>query len=389
MSLINQMLKDLENRSRPNRTPETSMSGLFSNEASQLLQEKNHYVSYIIVFISILTIFLILSHKNIFLKKSHAISPSVISRSVSEDAINIPAVSHADDTATSNIPISSTMLTGVTLQIQQNTTSLRLLLNQATLYSVAFDADQNKLHITLDHTTLISDLPAIDYMKSAVKDIQISNDAADNLRIDLTLNQDAQLNYLDMINPIGKSPELQLDISSKKPAETIVDQKTDTASTQNSFIKKPIEKFEIEQHYKNALYFSDLGQTEKASQMLSYLLGAYPDFHPARVTLVTLLLQNEHLNRARQVLHAGLDQVPDYPPFIELQAQMLMREGKFHRALDLMQRIPAPQIEIYPDYYAFMAALYQRLGQGSLAAKLYEQLLARNPNKAVWWMGLG
>ncbi len=36
-----------------------------------------------------------------------------------------------------------------------------------------------------------------------------------------------------------------------------------------------------------------------------------------------------------------------------------------------------------------MAALYQRQNQPVIAARLYQQLLASEPHRATWWLGLG
>jgi len=65
-----------------------------------------------------------------------------------------------------------------------------------------------------------------------------------------------------------------------------------------------------------------------------------------------------------------------------------VNEGRINQALTLLKKSP-PSLATNPEYYAFIAALYQRLGQLPSAENLYQQLTTLHPEKGVWWLGLG
>lgn len=385
MSLINQMLKDLEKRSRPPINPEITLTGLLANE---LAEKKKKNLPLIIGILFVLSVLLVIFfHNHLFHKKNK--SSSLAQNISANNNLNttIPNTGLQDNTPMQNVDITPSILTGITLQTQQEITSLRFLLNQETFYVINKDEKKNILQIILENTNLVADLPPIDYLKTAIKNLEISNDSQGNLVITLALNSGAEIQHLDISQE--QSPELQLDIFMKKmpePAPALTEEKTEATKTE-SFIKKPVEEFNVEQQYKNAYNFSLMGQKDKAVMMLTMLLEAHPVFHPARELLINLLLEQGNLVKAEKILQAGLSFDSNYSPFVELKAKMLVNAGKVNKALELLQRA-APPIENNPDYHAFIAALYQRQGQSLLAAKLYEQLLSVEPNKAIWWMGL-
>lgn len=380
MSLINQMLKDLEKRERQPAGPEITLSGLFSKETVQL-EPRNRPAFFIGLLFLIPLLSLGIIYKNSLVKKSQL--------SLQAESTPTLNVNHQLPNVTPSLPMSDptpSVMTGMTLQVQQDVTSLRFLLNQDTYYNINPDLQQNKLTIVLDHTNLVAELAAVNYLNSAIKGMEMSNDPDGNLVITLTLNQNTELQHLELVTSEGHAAELQVDIVAKK-TDAVVEHKSETSVSSTPAIKKPIEQFNIDQQYKYALDFSALGQNNKATQLLSNLLIKYPEFNTARESLISILLESGNFVKANKIVDVGLDQEPNYVPFIQLKARILVAEGKVNSALDLLQRA-APSIENSPDYHAFMAALYQQQGKSDAAAKVYEQLLSLNPDKAVWWMGL-
>jgi tetratricopeptide (TPR) repeat protein len=91
---------------------------------------------------------------------------------------------------------------------------------------------------------------------------------------------------------------------------------------------------------------------------------------------------------AMHILHDGLVMMPGYAPFNALEAHALAGQGKTAQAIALLNDAH-PDIHSQPDYYAFLAALYQRNKQYMMSAQIYNQLVKTNPSQGVWWMGLG
>lgn len=388
MSLINQMLKDLERRSKKIVDPDVSLSGIVSPEYSQSSHE-NNVTTFMLVILGILTIALLsFYHKYIYTRIKHFSSTSI---SHEETFVPEQANTYRNIEDTTASQLTPSVMSGMTLQTQDDETDLRFVLNQDTLYSLQSDLKQNKLILVLDNTNVVANIPSVDYLKSAIKGMEMSNDRNGNLIITISLNDDVTLQQLGLNDTSGKTPELQLDFISKKNIDTTMGNLTQSKTldtTSQTFVKTPADQFNLGLIYKNALELSAVGQNTKAIQMLTTLIEKYPEFSQARESLVTLLIESGNMAKAKKILAIGMDIDPTYPPFIQLQAKILVNQGKVNLALDLLQRA-APPIDKNPEYHAFIAALYQQTGQSLLAAKLYEQLLSQHPNKAVWWMGLG
>lgn len=374
MSLINQMLKDLEKRTTREVSPEISFSGLFSNEAIDSSESKTKFGMIIIIFIFFSILFAFFYHKHFFKishvnhKTSSVIVPAIINEvtPTKPSVQDIVSIAHSPST-----------LTGMRLEMQDDVTQLHFKLDQNPFYSLETDNNQTKLLIELTNTHLMANLPAVDYLKSAIKGMEMSNDMSGNLIITLSLNESAELQRFEIVNVDNNTSELQIDILQKKMNE----------SNAEKPIKKPIEMFNIEQQYKNALDAQAYGEEDKAIELLTDLNEKHPDYLPAKEALIAIMMENGNFFKAKRLLMMGLEQDPNYIPFIELKARILINENKINSALDLLQRV-TPSMQKHAEYYAMMAALYQRQGQFNLAAQLYEKLLNYHPNQGMFWVGL-
>ncbi len=99
-------------------------------------------------------------------------------------------------------------------------------------------------------------------------------------------------------------------------------------------------------------------------------------------------MENGNPVDARKLVDGGLAITPDYLPLLELKARLLTSEGKTKEALLVLQS-EQPDISDAPNYHALMAALYNRENNFSLAATIYQKLVAINPHESSWWFGLG
>lgn len=384
MSLINQMLKDLEQRSRPPLDPEAALAGLHATEEIELKKNREKYKLMVSVLLCLTLFFFLVVHYHGLLK----LPPVPLGKR--QILLNTPPTTGNKDTATLAlpvIPLTPTILTGIALQTQKELTSLRLLLNQSTLYRVNSNVQAQTITLVLENTRLVANLPIVDYMNSAIKDMQMKNETNGDLKIILKLNGGIELKQLGL-DETTKRPELQLSFLRNVAEPLIVAQKAPIIEKQTKSVKTWMVDLASSEQYQQAVNFAKQGQVGKAVPMLENLVKKFPEYSAARHILAVLLFEQGKKFQAQQILQIGLQQQPFYLPYIELQARILVSEGKITQALNLLQKA-APSLEANPDYHAFIAALYQRQGQWALAMNLYEQILTLQPSNAVWWMGLG
>ncbi len=378
MSLINEMLKDLEKRPKPSISPEDLFQGTSTTLTSAFKHKKKYY--FIITLLLLVFIALI---GTIMIKKNQA------------DIITIPQTTNNLSSATMKanqdrlqkdvieLPPGIAMLTGVALQMQDNTSALRLLLSQNALYHVNSDVLHHTLIIIFERTHLLAALPKMNYAGSGIENIQAFSDEHDNLKLVLQLSPGADIKRLELNNN-SKAPELQLDLLYQGDLDGAAE-KTETIPVT---IKNPIVENTIDDDYQKALQFSTTGQISDAIQLLNKIVALSPSYHQGQELLIQLLLQQHKLSEASTVVNVALNRQPDDAVFTELKARIWVEEGKINEAVKLLESA-APSLEDNPGYHAFIAALYQRQGRISLAADLYKQLLTLQPQNSKYWLGLG
>ena len=107
----------------------------------------------------------------------------------------------------------------------------------------------------------------------------------------------------------------------------------------------------------------------------------------AREMLVGLLVKTGRKVEAKSMLQQGLLTSPEYTNFAKFYARMLWDENKIANAIDVLRQF-APAIDVDPDYHAMLAASLQRNKQHKNAASLYVKLLKIRPREGMWWVGM-
>ena len=130
------------------------------------------------------------------------------------------------------------------------------------------------------------------------------------------------------------------------------------------------------------------GKTTDAKKLLHKVLLLDFTHIQARKTLATLLFREQQYDEAIEILELGRIQHPEDVSFTLLLARIHTERGQDPAAVDLLERIN-PDVASNSDFYALLAALYQRSAQYKKAVAVYEKLLRVYPGRAVWWMGLG
>jgi len=120
---------------------------------------------------------------------------------------------------------------------------------------------------------------------------------------------------------------------------------------------------------------------------LAAILEQEPLHVHARSLYATSLAERGQTALAGQVLAAGLEINPGYAEWARQYAHILVADDKVAEAVSVLRR-SLPTLENNEQYYAFYAALLQRMTRHQEAAAYYQSLLTRQPGNSLWWLGL-
>ncbi len=130
------------------------------------------------------------------------------------------------------------------------------------------------------------------------------------------------------------------------------------------------------------------GQMREAQDNYYQVLLHDPHNQGAREQLAALLYGEGRLTEASQVLEEGLRLDPAQADLRLLLARVAISGGDRQKALDWLTGYQ-PDLAANLDYYATWAGLAQELGQPAQASELYVKLLRQQPDQGRWWLGLG
>ena len=143
-----------------------------------------------------------------------------------------------------------------------------------------------------------------------------------------------------------------------------------------------------ENDYRDAANLLNQGRPAEAQQKFKLALKHQPAHVGARQALFGLLLEAKRTGEAEQLLQEGLQLNPHQPGFAMALARMQVDRGDTAGAVETLQKT-APAAVDSPDYLAFLAALLQRQSRHVEAVDHYQAALSLAPASGVWLMGLG
>jgi len=206
---------------------------------------------------------------------------------------------------------------------------------------------------------------------------------ADDWRV--IIKQSDNSYWADYKFSVSAEPKKVMTVRSKKVTEKIP---ANEASNFNKTATPLTIDEQVRLAYAEATHVLQQGKTEQAKQLLQKILTLDFTHIQTRETLSALLFKGREYEKAIEVLELGRIQHPKQVSFTLLLARIYTEQGRDPSAVDLLERIK-PSVAQNSDYYALLAALYQRGAQYNKAALVYEKLLKVFPSRAVWWMGLG
>ncbi len=113
-----------------------------------------------------------------------------------------------------------------------------------------------------------------------------------------------------------------------------------------------------------------------------------PSHGSARQALLGLLLDSGRNNEAEDLLRKALAINPRQPRHAMVLARLEVERSDVTGAINTMVGV-LPYVQSDPDFHAFLAALLQREGRHREAADYYRAALRSVPGNGVWMMGLG
>lgn len=162
----------------------------------------------------------------------------------------------------------------------------------------------------------------------------------------------------------------------------------DAANTKiNKTIRPLTSEQQAQQEFQRAVKLLGRGDQQAAQLALEQALAFEPAHVRARETLSALLLNTGRVSEAAESLSEGLRLQPSSTPLAKLYARILVNQGNAETAINIMERA-RPAVATDPDYYALLAVLYRGSDKHAQAAQVYQQILLLRPGVAVWWMGL-
>lgn len=113
-----------------------------------------------------------------------------------------------------------------------------------------------------------------------------------------------------------------------------------------------------------------------------------PSHGGARQALLGLLLDSGRNNEAEQLMRQALEINPRQPRHAMVLARLEVERGEVAGAINTMVGA-LPYVQSDPDFHAFLAALLQREQRHREAVDYYRVALRGVPGNGVWTMGLG
>lgn len=134
---------------------------------------------------------------------------------------------------------------------------------------------------------------------------------------------------------------------------------------------------------RNARRLLSQQRTDEALDLLKDYVNKAPSSLQSRYLLVQLYLATERYAAASEILHTA----PDNLSWGLLKARALLQQGDAKQAIQLLNQYPDGQNR--QDYLDLLASGYQQAGQHAAAVARYLSLLGLNSQEGRWWVNLG
>lgn len=138
--------------------------------------------------------------------------------------------------------------------------------------------------------------------------------------------------------------------------------------------------------YQQALKAVQFGDIDAGTQMLKDIVKADSQYFDAWNSLIIALMDGSQQKAALNTVEKAIREFPTSIVLVQHKARLLMKLGRYKESItELLQR--RPNIEESPNYYALLAALYEKTKESLKAGEIYQMLVQLYPENANYWLG--
>lgn len=130
------------------------------------------------------------------------------------------------------------------------------------------------------------------------------------------------------------------------------------------------------------------GQRSLAESKLKRLLDDRPENVEARLLLARLYIENGRPRSAGALLEKGLETGPEDSGIAALYGRLLLEQDRVATARAVLDE-HAPSVQSDPDYHLLLAMAHRRAGDQEAAIAAYRRLTETSPGLGAAWVGLG
>ena len=194
-------------------------------------------------------------------------------------------------------------------------------------------------------------------------------------------NQSARHEEVPGFNfPVIEKPYVTEPVSEPAPARTAATDAVRTPRTL-SFSERDRQQVQV------ALQQWSSGQQLTALQTLDRFAFENPEAHASRETLAKLLIQQGETQRALQAVDVGLQIAPGRYGYRKIKARLLLDQGQADSAVNILSDV-APSISMDPEFHDLLASAYLAAERYDSAVQTYRVLLQQDASVGRWWYGL-
>ena len=408
MSLINDMLRDLEHR----RNKEVHQEPIVT---ATVVAKKNRRRLLLVIGTGLFTVLLgagwFFSSTGQVAEPIAAVEPSTeaMNAVVTEQSQLLPAVVKQSGPATELITDFQPLLSAVTLAEQENQLLLELEFNQLPdMAEIRSVPNEGRVSILLQNTHIKQGLSLPQPRLEKIDGISLLPTTS-GLELIIATKSQQQITTTQRLEP--RTGKLHIGLSfasasagadrfkhgasegSSPPVVAVSEPQAVTQPEQRSAPSPSLVRSSPLPQTDEQLYQRGLQQLQRrdlvgAQQSFNAALQVNPQRLAARLELVSVLQRLGDERGALALIEEGLQLYPDHPDLRKLYAHHLLFSQRHREGLDLLERAPLPPVKDDPEYHALRAAIYQELGEYSQAAEVYARLLDQRPRESLWWMGL-
>lgn len=159
-----------------------------------------------------------------------------------------------------------------------------------------------------------------------------------------------------------------------------------TGAESAQVVKQMKPEQEANQYLQRAIDLHQKGRVSEAIEATKKALSLSPQSEEARQLQANYLVEIKQPQEAMQVLQAGLQLQPKQLALRKALIKLQLAEGQQEKALETLQQ-GAEAAPRDADYSALWALTLQKANKHHAALPLFEQALHANPNQAQWLVG--